>query len=117
MKTSIWKCADGTTFLQFWCPGCECAHGPSVVRGTNPGPLWQWNEDRDRPTLSPSIRVSGTRRLKEDEYQRALRGEPVQTVDTLCHVFVRDGQIEFLGDCTHALRGQTVAIPDWPYED
>jgi hypothetical protein len=27
---------------------------------------------------------------------------------------VRAGQIEFLGDCTHALKGQTVALPDWP---
>lgn len=31
-----------------------------------------------------------------------------------CHSFVRAGMIEFLSDCTHALRGQTVSIPDWP---
>ncbi|MGC4033677.1 MAG: hypothetical protein QM754_18485 [Tepidisphaeraceae bacterium] len=27
-----------------------------------------------------------------------------------CHSFVRDGQIEFLGDCTHELAGKTVPL-------
>jgi len=31
-----------------------------------------------------------------------------------CHSFVRDGRIEFLSDCTHALKGQTVDLPDLP---
>ena len=31
-----------------------------------------------------------------------------------CHTFVTDGRIQFLGDCTHALAGQTVDLPDWP---
>ena len=29
-----------------------------------------------------------------------------------CHSFVREGRIEFLGDCTHAMVGQTVDLPD-----
>jgi hypothetical protein len=33
----------------------------------------------------------------------------------VCHSFVRDGQIQFLGDCTHALKGQTVERPEWPH--
>ena len=33
---------------------------------------------------------------------------------TVCHHFIRDGKIQFLGDCTHALRGQTVDLPDIP---
>jgi hypothetical protein len=28
-------------------------------------------------------------------------------------LFVTDGRIQFLGDCTHALAGQTVDLPDW----
>lgn len=31
-----------------------------------------------------------------------------------CHSFVVDGRMQFLGDCTHALAGQMVDIPDWP---
>ena len=29
-----------------------------------------------------------------------------------CHSFIKDGQIQFLGDCTHSLAGQTVALPN-----
>ena len=29
-----------------------------------------------------------------------------------CHSFVTDGRIQFLSDCTHALAGQTVDLPD-----
>ena len=57
--------------------------------------------DVDMPTVSPSIRVTS----------RNDGGE------TTCHSFVRTGQIQFLGDCTHPLRGQTVALPDWPDGD
>lgn len=32
-----------------------------------------------------------------------------------CHSYLRDGQLEFLADCTHALAGKTIALPDWPY--
>ena len=34
----------------------------------------------------------------------------------VCHYFLRAGVIEYLGDCTHALRGQKVMLPDWPTE-
>jgi hypothetical protein len=34
-----------------------------------------------------------------------------------CHSFVRNGRIEFLGDCTHALASQTVDLPDLPAPD
>lgn len=29
-----------------------------------------------------------------------------------CHSFVRDGKIEFLGDCTHEMAGTTIELPD-----
>lgn len=30
----------------------------------------------------------------------------------VCHSFVTAGRIEFLPDCTHALAGQTVDLPE-----
>lgn len=30
----------------------------------------------------------------------------------VCHSFVRDGRIQFLADCTHAMAGQTVDLPE-----
>ena len=37
----------------------------------------------------------------------------VYRLDDICHSFVTDGRIQFLGDCTHKLAGQTVDLPDW----
>jgi hypothetical protein len=48
-------------------------------------------------------------RLEHDE----LLAHPVY--GERCHVFITNGQIQFLDDCTHALKGQTVPIPAWPY--
>jgi hypothetical protein len=31
----------------------------------------------------------------------------------VCHSFIIDGRIQFLGDCDHELASQTVEIPDW----
>ena len=31
---------------------------------------------------------------------------------TYCHSFVTDGRIQYLDDCTHELRGQTIDLPD-----
>lgn len=86
----------------FWCPGCEEAH---VV-----GPSWTFNGDYDRPTFSPSIKVTGKRKITDAEYDRIMAGEKLEIPDMCCHSFIRDGQIEFLGDCTHPLAGQTVAL-------
>jgi hypothetical protein len=84
----------GTPDYIFWCPGCECGHGIWVTRPAGyTGPVWEWNNSLDRPTFSPSILTRGT-----------------QT----CHIFVRDGVIEYLGDCTHKLAGQKVAMAPIP---
>lgn len=76
--------------FSFQCPGCKCAH----FIQTNPkfSPCWSFNNDLDNPTVTPSIRVRGV---------------------NLCHFFIKDGKIQFLGDCTHELKGQTITIPDW----
>ena len=87
------SCADGK--LLFWCPGCDGPHGLQVGHG--PGPRWEWNQDADAPTFSPSVLVS---------YEHA-------GVEVRCHSYVRDGRIQFLDDCTHALKGQTVELPDF----
>jgi len=50
------------------------------------GCAWDWNGDTEKPTLTPSFVTDG------------------------CHCFIRDGKIEFLRDCSHALAGQTVGM-------
>ena len=98
--------------LGLWCPGCLEIHAVAV--GTGPGPRWAFNGDHSRPTLSPSILVTGKRRLSEDEYQRIMAGERLEISDARCHSFVRDGEIQFLADCTHALAGRTVPLEPPP---
>jgi hypothetical protein len=75
------------------CPGCDMWH-PFRVRGVPGQPIWTWNGSNERPTFSPSMLVN-----KDVPYAR-------------CHSFVRDGQIQFLGDSFHDLKGQTVELPD-----
>lgn len=91
--------------IAFWCPGCNEAH---AIRTEGPGgefnrAQWQWDGNINAPTISPSI-------LVQAEWGPEAAGPPKR----ICHSFVRVGMIEFLGDCTHALKGQTVPLPDWP---
>lgn len=81
---------ENTTYL-FWCPGCECPHPFSV-------PRWVWNGSMTSPTFSPSLLCN--------------QNDP----ETRCHLFLKDGMIQFLGDCHHKLAGQTVECPDWAWD-
>ena len=87
----------------FHCPGCEKLH--------RVGPGWSFNHDYERPTFEPSVLVQGVQDLSDEDHERVMRGEPVEPRPLVCHSFVRDGQIQFLSDCTHELAGQTVALP------
>lgn len=80
---------DGS--VAFECPGCGSLH--RIIPGR-----WEWNNRLDRPTFSPSVLVTWTYGDSREERR--------------CHSYVRDGQIQFLSDCTHALAGQTVDLPE-----
>lgn len=96
-------------YAWFHCPGCNEKHAVS----TNSAGGWKWNGDSDKPTLSPSVLVKGTKPMTDEEHAAYARGEGLPTpVPTICHSFVTDGRIQFLSDCTHALAGQTVDLPE-----
>lgn len=83
-------------YYAFFCPGCGNAHAVTVNgRKNDCGATWQWNGSMDKPTFHPSIHCN--------------RDMP----ELCCHSFVRDGVIQFLGDCYHSLKGQTVLLPNW----
>ncbi|MFJ7811061.1 DUF6527 family protein [Pseudomonas asiatica] len=84
---------DGS--LWFFCKGCDQPHSLNV--GSGPGPRWGYNENPEAPTFTPSVLV------RWNEWEEAK----------VCHSFVTDGRIQYLADCTHALAGQTVDLPDW----
>lgn len=95
----------------FWCPGCDGAHQVGV--GEGPGPRWGYNGNPDAPTFTPSVLVRGTMPITDEERDRIMAGEKFEPVPLVCHSFVTNGQIQFLGDSTHALAGQTVPLPDF----
>ena len=94
----------------FQCPGCNEMH---VVRVPPHPQAWGFNGNGDAPTFTPSVLTWGKRRITDDEHARIMAGEKVDIPETRCHSFVTDGRIKFLGDCTHALAGQTVELPDF----
>jgi hypothetical protein len=72
-------------YLAF-CPGCEFGHLFDA--------RWSFNKDFEKPTFSPSMLVN-----QHDLSKR-------------CHSFLRDGKWQFLDDCFHSLKGQTVEMID-----
>lgn len=89
--------SDNSGHLIF-CPACECAHKFDAKR-------WSFNGDTEKPTFSPSMLVRGSLRA-------GILSDDSDSLYGTCHSFVRDGKIEFLSDCTHAMAGQTVDLPD-----
>lgn len=57
---------------------------------------WSWNGDFEKPTVNPSILLT--------------------TGSERDHLFIRDGKIQYLSDCTHSLAGKTVEMVDF-HED
>ena len=39
-----------------------------------------------------------------------------RAMSSVCHYFLRAGVIEYLGDCTHSMRGLKVPLPELPPE-
>lgn len=118
------QCSDGAygIGLQFFCPGCKEDH--IVWVGGGSGPRWTYNGNPERPTFAPSILIrSGhfASHWKEGDScwctWREEEGEDPGFACGICHSFVTDGAIQFLPDCTHALAGQTVQLPDLPQKD
>ena len=89
MKLQRYEPKRGGVSYMFWCPGCETHHSYDV-REDGGRPNWRFNGDMERPTFTPSLHYP----------------------DRVCHLFLTDGRIQFLGDCTHKLAGQTVDLPE-----
>lgn len=84
---------------QFYCPGCKCGHAYRVpLSDPTKGPVWEWNGNREAPTFTPSLLMTSPRGA--NEYR--------------CHLFIASGMIQFCGDCSHDLKGQTVPMVEWP---
>lgn len=118
---------QATGVVMYECPGCGMMHALPVEKQNTPGPVWSWNGSGDAPMFSPSVLVQYDcmspegRKQSQDFYKEHGRypDHVEHPYDThhVCHSYVgcngaEPGYIKFLDDCTHALKGQTVAMPD-----
>lgn len=109
---------DGVRYLRLWCPGCDEAHMVVVARepGAPPGITWEWDGNLNAPTISPSLKVTGTQWKPEYGFHKPNH-HVAPGGQIVCHSFVRNGIWEYLSDCTHTLAGQHVPIPEWSDAD
>lgn len=78
---------SGQELWMVQCPACGNCHGFDT--------RWSFDGNVERPTFSPSMLV----------YESGVQPR--------CHSFVTDGFWVYLDDCTHALKGQKVEVPEW----
>ena len=91
--------------LMLFCPACKEGHWFNDQ--------WSFNGDMEKPTINPSLLVTGTEWPTDEEIKIIKAGGKVEPRATRCHSFIREGKIEFLSDCTHDMAGQTVDLPDF----
>lgn len=89
-----------------YCPGCNSTHH-FVTDSSSGGPVWGFDGNIELPTFTPSMRVY-------DPAKRSKDGTESIPERTRCHYFLTGGAIQFLGDCSHDLKGQTIPLPDLP---
>jgi len=104
--------------IAFYCPGCNSAH--VIYTGAGAGSRWGYNGNPESPTFTPSVLVRSGHFVPGHEAGTDCwctwkdKDEFTEMKCTVCHSFVTNGQILFLGDCTHPLAGQTVPLPEFP---
>ena len=94
-KAKVFSTSDGGRSVWIEWPGCGYTHAFKLDVPQENGAIWKWNGDTERPTFTPSMLVNA--------HHESSR----------CHSFVTDGKIQFLSDCWHPLKGQTVELPDY----
>ena len=98
----------------FWCPVCKCGHGIWTKQRNGMGAVWSFNGDMEKPTFQPSLLITQDlwthpvtpENLKEWE-AKPWHQEKVRHV---CHSYIVNGTIQYLGDCTHEFAGRTIPM-------
>lgn len=86
------KLRRATNGLMHWCPACEEMH-----------PLpdsWSFDGNLESPTFTPSFK----------------HGPTNAGSNNICHYVLTAGVLNYCGDCTHAMAGQSIPLPELPVE-
>lgn len=104
---------DGHREYHFHCPGCNVGH--SFVTQWSEArkiefknlkfdtPTWQFNGDIERPTFTPSLLYKWSNEHSKKNH--------------VCHLYVTDGVIQFLNDCTHCFAGKKTPLREIDLEN
>lgn len=94
------------TYIIIKCPGCNDLHLLDK--------RWTFNEDFANPTFTPSLLIT-TGKYVTSNYKELIPEEDWEFWEESsirCHSFITNGKIQFLSDCTHSLKDQTVDLLD-----
>lgn len=97
--------------LGFWCPGCEEIHFVSAGG-------WSFNGDFENPTFHPSVLITSghfSRHFRQGDecwctYADKNPESKIPYKCGVCHSVVKNGEIRYLGDCTHHLAGTIIKM-------
>ncbi|MEI8270275.1 MAG: DUF6527 family protein [bacterium] len=96
--------AKHATLYTFYCPGCDETHTYQILtpeaenearslNGKVSFETWTFNGDFEKPTFAPSLNYATNRRR--------------------CHLFLRDGIIDYCQDSWHKYSGQKIPLQDF----
>ena len=77
-------------------PGCQEHHGIWLDQPNTVGSQWTWNNSVESPTFSPSF-------VNKTHDQDGI-------VKSVCHMYVRDGNLVYLDDSTHSMRSKCISM-------
>jgi hypothetical protein len=77
------------------CPGCKDFHYFHTTYKNRSNASWSFDGNLEQPTFHPSMNIG----------------------PSYCHYWLRQGKIEFLADCQHALKGQSVELPEFELDN
>jgi hypothetical protein len=90
-------------YLEWRCPGCDDFHMVPVAGNVGNNPPWSLTmSEEGLPTLAPSVLVYDV---------EVVDGKAVHR--TKCHGHLTKGRYTFCSDSKHALKGQTVDLPEF----
>ena len=78
---------------------------------------WTFDGNLESPTFSPSVKITGKHAVVDERGEWTgewVRDASGNAVDYCCHYVLTAGVIQFCGDCTHAMVGQAVPLPELP---
>lgn len=93
-----------------WCPACEGGHYINTLEKNEDGAQWSGPGDVHNPTFMPSVNIGWGYNSKKCTPEE-LAMYRTNNIGGRCHFYVRQGIIEYCGDCSHTMAGMNVPVP------